>query len=475
MQVGSLITTVVLARLLDTSDIGVVAGAAVVIGLLEVLTDVGFAATVVQRRSVDQVALSTLFWASTGMGALVAVAAAASAPYWADGLGEGRSSGILVAVALLTSATFARSVPNGLLRRAMRWRPFYGLTVAGVAIYGAVAIVLATATDLGPWSIVVGRAAQTAAVTAGTFAAARWRPSLAFDWDTLRADLGFNLGFWGNGLALYGSKNADYWAVGGAYGSATLGVYYVAYVLPNILRQRVTWVAQDVLLPAMSRLEDDAAIVRGYLAAARFLAFVTYPAMVGLACVSSHVVDLFFGERWRAAAGPMAVLALGSAVDATSAAANAVFLARGHPRRSLRANLVRGVVVIAGSGFATRQGHGLTAVAWVVVAGTAAAAVVWQLEVRRELGVTPRSVVVAVGPYACSAIAMAAVVLGLEQLLVSRMSSVVTLGALGLIGAGTYVALGLLVFRAAFVPQLRDLRGMVGPPARPQPRPSSSA
>lgn len=78
-----------------------------------------------------------------------------------------------------------------------------------------------------------------------------------FVWSSIRSDLRFNGGFFATSTASFVSKNVDYWAVSFTLGAAELGTYYVAFVLPNILRQRMTWLASDILFPVMARARHD--------------------------------------------------------------------------------------------------------------------------------------------------------------------------------------------------------------------------
>ena len=54
--------TAVLARLLDPSDFGVLAMVVVYTGFVTLLAEAGIGATVIQKRELDDKALSTVFW-----------------------------------------------------------------------------------------------------------------------------------------------------------------------------------------------------------------------------------------------------------------------------------------------------------------------------------------------------------------------------------------------------------------------------
>ena len=458
-QATSTITTIVLARLLVPSDIGLVAAAAVVLGLFEVVSEFGLGASVIRRRHIDDTVLSTTFWTSAGLGLAVVVTAAALSPWLASAVRDERAAGVIALIAAASGLSFVRMVPNGLLKRELQFGAVYGVTAVANVSYAAVTITLAAATDLGPYAIVVGRLVQSVIEAGGSFVASGWRPSARFDRRVLWADAGFNAGFWANGLALYASKNIDYWVVGRAFGAASLGVYYVAYVLPNIIRQRVTWVAQDVLFPSLSRIDDPDRLERGYLEAVRVIALVTYPLMFGLAASADSVVHGLFGERWADAVMPLRLLALGSALDALSAPANSYLLSRGMPARSMQANLTRAVVLLVGALVAVQLDGDLAAIAAVVLAATAAAGWQWMRTVRDVLGVGGRRTFAAITPALAASVVMALLVLALD--LAVAWGPLITLGISVVAGGAIYAGVLLLVDRRAVLDDVRELRAVM--------------
>ena len=77
VRIGSL---VVLARLLEPAEFGVVAMVGSVTGVFNLLRDAGLSMATVQRATVTEAQLSTLFWVNALVGAVLALASAALAP-----------------------------------------------------------------------------------------------------------------------------------------------------------------------------------------------------------------------------------------------------------------------------------------------------------------------------------------------------------------------------------------------------------
>ena len=86
------------------------------------------------------------------------------------------------------------------------------------------------------------------------------------------------------------ARNIDYWIVG-RLGVRALGVYYIAYVLPNVLKRRLALAGTEVMFPILSRITDERErFGRAFLDATRFITIAGFPMMFGLAAVADAVV-----------------------------------------------------------------------------------------------------------------------------------------------------------------------------------------
>ncbi len=78
-----LVSLMVLARLLDPKGFGLVGMVTAVIGALNLLRDFGLSTATVQRPTVTDEQISTLFWINMLVGAILAVVSVAIAPFLA--------------------------------------------------------------------------------------------------------------------------------------------------------------------------------------------------------------------------------------------------------------------------------------------------------------------------------------------------------------------------------------------------------
>ena len=81
LQVFTVVSTMVLARVLTPAEFGLVAAATVVVTMFSLITRFGFGTSLIRRDKLDADEISTIFWVATGVGvAATALASVFAAP-----------------------------------------------------------------------------------------------------------------------------------------------------------------------------------------------------------------------------------------------------------------------------------------------------------------------------------------------------------------------------------------------------------
>ncbi len=306
--------TVVLARLLTPQQFGAVAAALLVIGLAQLLTQLGVSAALVQRHTLTDEDVSAAFGFSVLGSVVFAAALAAGAPVLNPLVGLPAESGLLPLLSPALVLAGVAAVPAGLLQRRLRFRPLavVDLIAAGPATIG-VSVGLALA-GFGPYALAWAEivAALVTAVGYLVLAGPTLRPLRpAAAWDRLRPMLGFGSGYSLTQLGNWAAQNADNLVVANVLGTGALGVYSRAYNLLSEPAAVIGGAADKVLFPAMARVRDDGERLRAaYVRSASLIALVTVPAAVLLFVLAPEVVRVLLGPRWDAVVLPLQVFAV---------------------------------------------------------------------------------------------------------------------------------------------------------------------
>ncbi len=326
-----LVTTVILARLLEPADFGLLAIGLVVIGYLDFINDFGVAAAVIQRDGDPEQSANTAFWLNMALGLALGLVGFAVAPAVASFFSEPRATSVIRVLSLSFPLTSLGSIHEARLRRDLRFaRRVIPEFSKGVA-KGAVSITLAL-TGHGVWSLVWGQLAGTLVAAIGYWLVYPWLPSLRFDRRTCRELLGF-----GSQMTLVGllgglHKNIDYLIVGRQLGSRSLGLYTMAFRMPQLLIESVVDITGQVAFPAFARVRSDPVRLRsGLQRMLGMTGLVIVPLGIGLALIADPFVRVFYGDRWTDAIPVMQVLAVYTLVQSLSKTCGDVYKAMGRP------------------------------------------------------------------------------------------------------------------------------------------------
>src|SRR5437763_13968179 len=171
----SLVSTMILARLLTPRDFGLVAMVTTVTSFLIVFKDAGLSIATVQRERTTDAQVSNLFWINLGVSALGALILAALSPiiawFYRDSL--------VTPIMLVLSTTFLiagfRVQHLALLKRQMRFKAIAMIEVGSTATGVLVGVIMALL-RYGYWSLVGLSLATEVTGFLLTGLVSRWRP-----------------------------------------------------------------------------------------------------------------------------------------------------------------------------------------------------------------------------------------------------------------------------------------------------------
>ena len=353
---------VIMARLLLPEDFGLVGMVTAFTGFLGLFRDAGLSMATVQRESITDAQLSTLFWINLAVGGLLALSSAALAPVLVSFYGEPRL--FLIAIGLGTAFIFngAAAQHRAMLQRNMRFAALAAIDITaliiGIAAGAAVAL-----TGGGYWALVVMTVASPAVSVFGLWAATRWVPGLP----QRNTGIGSMLWYGGtvtlNSVVVYVAYNADKVLLGRFLGAQVLGIYGRAYQLINLPTENLNGTIGMVAFPALSRLQNDPERLRSFFLKGYglFLALVI-PITAGCALFAEDIVLVFLGPQWDAAVPVFRLLAPTILAFALMNPFAWLMLATGQSRRSLNIALMIAPVVIVSYVIGLPQGpHGVAA------------------------------------------------------------------------------------------------------------------
>ena len=228
-----LVFLMVMARLLRPEDFGLVAMVTAVTGFYELFTTADSPAAAVQKLTITDGELSTLFWVNIVVGAALSAACMVTAPVISNFYHEPRLLWVTVAIACGFMFNAAGVQHFALLQRELRYPTLATMEIMAQLSSIAVGVGLALA-GFGYWSLVVATVALPAMMTSFLWAATGWIPGRPQGISGIFPLLRFGGTITLNNLVVQVAYNCDKLLIGRVLGADILGVYGRAYQLVNI-------------------------------------------------------------------------------------------------------------------------------------------------------------------------------------------------------------------------------------------------
>jgi PST family polysaccharide transporter len=299
----------IMARLLDPRDFGLVAMVTAITGLYGIFVSAGLSTATIQRPSINDAQISTLFWINILVGVILAFLCLVTAPILVRFYNEPRLFGVTLIFALGFVVNAASVQHAALLERQLRFVSLQVIETLSGLVGSVVGIGLAAA-GFGYWALVAGSVASPAVSLMCVWVRAQWVPGLPRS----NVEIGSMLHFGGtltlNNVLVYVAYNLDKVLLGRFWGPEVLGLYGRAYQLINIPTENLNSAIGGVAFSALSRLQNDPARFKSYfLKGYSLINSLTLPTTIFCALFADSIVLAVLGPKWIAATSVFRLLA----------------------------------------------------------------------------------------------------------------------------------------------------------------------
>lgn len=306
LRVGSVI---LLARLLDPTEFGLVGMATAVIGVLNPFRDLGLKIASIQQATITEEQSSTLFWLNVLIGGALTVVVAALSGAVSAFYQEPQLVWITSALALGFLFSGASVQHTARLQREMRFQILAFIDVLAMVTTILIAIGLA-ATGYGYWALVAMSVCVPLITTIGVWLAAAWVPKRPRYAPGIQAMVLMGGAVTLSSAVGYFATNIDKILLGRFWGAEVLGLYGRAAQLIGSPTENINFAVGDVAFAALSRLQNDPIRFKRYfLKCYSLVVALTLPATIACAVFADDLVYVLLGPKWAGAADFFRLLA----------------------------------------------------------------------------------------------------------------------------------------------------------------------
>jgi O-antigen/teichoic acid export membrane protein len=299
VQIISWIATIFVARILDPSDYGVVAIAAVFVELLTLLTRIGLTEALINRSTVTQEDYDSTFWLSLLIGLTVYGILYLLAPLCAYVYRLPVLTDIMRLAGLVLVLTSLNVVPIAIAMRNLDFR-YRALVEMSANFIMSITVVSLAVAGFGPWSLVWGIIARNAAEVLAYAPLLRRIPPLRIRIKETRPIISYAVHLIGAFVLEYFTLRADVLIIGFFLGQKIVGYYSIAIQISTIPMDKLGSIFNRVAFPAISRTKQDTVASRTlFLQMHRYLLALAYPILIGIALVADDAVMFLLTEKWQ--------------------------------------------------------------------------------------------------------------------------------------------------------------------------------
>lgn len=297
-QLVSLIVSIVLARLLDPENYGVISIVMIFITLCDAIVTGGFGNSIVQKKDTDELDVNTMLICSVAISLFLYIILYLAAPFIADFYQMEIIRPILRVLGLRLLISGVNSIQRAWIQKRMLFKRFFISTSFGTIISAIVGISMAYM-GAGAWALVGQYLTNSFIDTFVLFVTNDWRPKLQFSLDRAKQMLSYGWKVLLTTVVYTIEGDLRSLIIGKRFGSADLAFYDQGKKFPNLLVSNINTSISNVMFPALSQCQDDKVkLKRMCRRAVKTGIYLLAPLLIGLIGVADTFVIAVLSEKW---------------------------------------------------------------------------------------------------------------------------------------------------------------------------------
>lgn len=297
-QIISFVISIVLARILEPEAYGIIAIVMVFTNIFQVFVDCGLGNALIQKKNADDADFSSVFYFNIVWCLVLYAILFICAPLIADFYEEDSLELIVRVLGLTIVVSGVKNVQQAYVSRTLQFRKFFWATLWGTIISAVAGITLAL-NGYGVWALVAQYLSNLCIDTVVLWITVRWRPRRTFHLTRLKELFSYGWKLLASGMLNTLYENLCQLIIGKVYTAEDLAFYNRGSKFPNVIVSNINSSIDSVLLPVMSREQEDLNKVRSITRRSiKIATYVMAPLMIGLCSAADSVVRVVLTEKW---------------------------------------------------------------------------------------------------------------------------------------------------------------------------------
>lgn len=346
-QFLSLLFGIVLARILAPGDYGLVGMLAIFTALANAIQDSGLKIALINRKTVDPRDYNSVFWFNVIAGVVLYVVLWLSAPAIARFFHRPELVPLARFVFIGIPVNSLSVAQLGYLSKNLMVREQTSATIIAAIVSGIVGVSLALA-GKAYWSLAIEALVLNVVKTAILWIKSPWRPCLRPDFGPVWEMFGFSVKLLVTNIFTICGTNIFSVLFGRFYSSEAVGYYSQANKWSSMGYNIINSTVSSVSQPALSSVNDtEDRQLRVFRKMVRFTAFLSFPAMFGLALIAPEFITLTITDKWLPSVDMLRIFCIWAAFYPISSLLSTLVLTKGESGKYMWTNIVLSSTLLA--------------------------------------------------------------------------------------------------------------------------------
>ena len=341
-----LIISIILARLLEPSDFGIIAMTTIFMVGATAIIEGGFTGAIIHSKTVDEYDKNTILFFNVLTSILFFAIFWFSAPLIADFYNEPQLDIIMKVISFGLIINSFGLVNSSLLQKELMFKKRALISSIAVLISGIVGVLLALI-GFGVWALIWQQILIYTIQSLLLWIILPWKPRFVFNLSSLKKMFSY-----GNKLMLSTVnrtifENLYSVIIGKFYTATELGFYYRSKRFAILGSQIPTTVISRVSFPSLAKIHDNQSLLnveyKKYLLLANF---VIVPVLSFMIFDSQNFINVLIGNKWLASAPYLRILCISGFFFPLHVLTFTLINSQGNSKRTLQIEIIRSIVLI---------------------------------------------------------------------------------------------------------------------------------
>lgn len=294
----SFVVSIILARLLEPAQYGLLALTSIFIAISSVFIDSGLSQALIQKKNAEEVDYCSIFYLNIVIAVILYVVNFFAAPYIARYFNTPELSTILRVLSLTLIIGACGGIQGTVLNKQMLFHLNCRISWGANIPAGIIGIWMAYK-GFGVWALVTHSIFKTTLATMLQWFWVRWRPQLLFSWKHVKVLFSYSWKLFVSGIIDTLYNNVYGLVISKFYQVETLSFYEKGRHLPGLGITIINSTLGGVLFPAFSSIQNDRPrIKRLAIRGLKNIMFFVIPLMTLMAIVAKPLIVVLLKEKW---------------------------------------------------------------------------------------------------------------------------------------------------------------------------------